>query len=318
MQDNGSASALPESSTKGLNTDSLKILNEVGTYSAEQLKKLRKTRAWKELTKALALSPLEEMKRRRREGIPLAAPPVTCQRIYLNEDGSFPSYAPKFEKGTTVLGLVFEEGIMVAADHSTTPARNVVQLNSHMLATISGGGEVLLKNLQKKCNLQEKSQGREPTLAEVSSWLTEALSAHSDPLSLGILIAVWNESEHGLYRMSSNGVLVKGDILATGSGAQSSLHVVELSERFMLDPGSVFGLRSEYAPVHCMSVTEVAALTKRAICTAGYNAPHYGNLVSGYHLGTKGCVKLYEDNVEEWQKFIKGPSIRFKIIGKGW
>ncbi|CAI9114421.1 OLC1v1015140C1 [Oldenlandia corymbosa var. corymbosa] len=60
----------------------------------------------------------------------------------------------KFTKGTTALAFVFKEGLMVAVDHSSTSSellpQNVVALNSHMLATISGGSEYLLNDLQKK------------------------------------------------------------------------------------------------------------------------------------------------------------------------
>ncbi|CAI9114414.1 OLC1v1015132C1 [Oldenlandia corymbosa var. corymbosa] len=68
--------------------------------------------------------------------------------IYLCEDDSFETYDPEFAKGTTALGFFFEEGIMVAADHcskSSKTAPNIVQLNSHMLASISGGRNFCLK-----------------------------------------------------------------------------------------------------------------------------------------------------------------------------
>ncbi|CAI9106687.1 OLC1v1005891C1 [Oldenlandia corymbosa var. corymbosa] len=180
---------------------------------------------------------------------------LTTYQIYLKKDGSFPEWEPEFEKGTTVVGLVYEEGIIVAADRSGKSLEfppNFVQLNSHMLATISGGSgsESLLKDLQKKCNIQEQMKGRKPSVAEVLHWLAEALSAYKE--EVGILIAVWSESEHGLYRMNGNGELVEGNVLATGSGSSGALYEVRCCERFVpvtraANVGRV-SLRSEYAP----------------------------------------------------------------------
>ncbi|CAI9100377.1 OLC1v1037365C5 [Oldenlandia corymbosa var. corymbosa] len=166
-----------------------------------------------------------------------------------------------------------EEGIMIAADHSGKSAPNVVQLNSDMLVTISGGSESLLKPLQEKL-LQERMKGRRSTFAEVSSWLADSLSGIPDRLSLGILIAVWNESERGLYRMSADGTLVNGDTFATGSGSNSALGAVESSYK-RSKPGTQTGSRSG-GRVGLSSdrlksgtlVSEVAYLAKRAICQA--------------------------------------------------
>ncbi|CAI9096305.1 OLC1v1032409C1 [Oldenlandia corymbosa var. corymbosa] len=79
--------------------------------------------------------------------------PLTRYVIRLNQDGSFPRHQPKFEKGTTTLAFVFEEGIILAADHSSQSSKyskNIVELNSHMLASICGGNEFLLQELQEK------------------------------------------------------------------------------------------------------------------------------------------------------------------------
>ncbi|GER57801.1 proteasome subunit beta [Striga asiatica] len=43
--------------------------------------------------------------------------------------------------------------------------------------------------------------------------------------SVGILIAVWNESERGLYKVNGDGVITKDDILATGSGSPVTILV---------------------------------------------------------------------------------------------
>ncbi|CAI9114415.1 OLC1v1015133C1 [Oldenlandia corymbosa var. corymbosa] len=68
-----------------------------------------------------------------------------------------------------------------------------------------------------------------------------------------------------------------------------------------------------------MSEAKAANLAKMAICIAAYNAPHYGDVFSVYKLGSDGCTKLLEEDMEEWYKEnMKAPRRRYKIIGKGW
>ncbi|CAI9113590.1 OLC1v1014219C1 [Oldenlandia corymbosa var. corymbosa] len=266
-------------------------------------------------------------------------------KIYLREDGSFKAFDPKFEKGTTCLGLVFEEGIMIAVDHPRTSLcpLNVVQLNSHMLATISGGNEFLLKDLQMKCNEYELVRRREPSVPEVLDWLREALFAYEKPrLSVGILIAVWNKSERGLYRMNGFGKLDTYDRLATGSGSVEAIEACRFFEP-VTQAANVCGvtLRSQYAifsythilfvyivlgaifPVDFlktnslflstrMRITEVAELAKGAICRAANVAPHYGEVVSVYCLRDGGCERILMDDMEPWQKeHIKVQMLRY-------
>ncbi|CAI9114317.1 OLC1v1015016C2 [Oldenlandia corymbosa var. corymbosa] len=237
--------------------------------------------------------------------------PLTRDTIVLREDGSFDPDDPEFEKGTTAIAFVFKDGIMVAVDHSSKSLEtepNIVQLNSHMLATISGGCEFLLKDLQEKCYVQEQKEGKKTSAAEVLNWLAETLSAYEEePLSIGILIAVWNESERCVYCMNGYGEVDKGDVLATGSGSVSSVLVVQEGRGIMpvtqaadVATGSGSGGRRRHSGSRrkpSMSVPEAAELAKKAICIAAHNAPHYGDVVTGMFsiswLLSFLCVSLY-------------------------
>ncbi|CAI9114138.1 OLC1v1014791C1 [Oldenlandia corymbosa var. corymbosa] len=155
---------------------------------------------------------------------------------------SFRSDQPKFEKGNTALGFLLEEGgIVVAADHSS--------------------------KLSKTPNIVTEFSHMLATISE-------------EPLSIGILIAVWNQSEKGL---NGDGEVIKGDVLDTGSGSGPAAAMV-YEERGV-------SLRSQ---------------KRKPRMTA-------------FHLGIDGCKKLHKDSMEEWyQEHIKVPRTRFEIIGKGW
>ncbi|CAI9107886.1 OLC1v1007366C4 [Oldenlandia corymbosa var. corymbosa] len=68
-----------------------------------------------------------------------------------------------------------------------------------------------------------------------------------------------------------------------------------------------------------MSVTEAANLAKKAPCYAADSAPMHGDVVTVYYLGSEGCKKLLEDDMEAWlQENTKGSRRRFEVIGPGW
>ncbi|CAI9113720.1 OLC1v1014373C1 [Oldenlandia corymbosa var. corymbosa] len=234
--------------------------------------------------------------------------------IHLREDGSFRPDSPTFEMGTTAMAFVFDEGIVV------------IQLSSHMLVAISAGRGF---QFSPKDLVIEYAVGKLGTMgnrsaAEVSKELGEFVS-HRYPKagssSIGILVAAWHAQGCGLYRINGNGVVVKGDILATGSG--SSYQTVLKDERrtcFSLDEACILlSNRRKHEKGCCMSVNEAAGLAKKAISFASYMAPHSGDWGTVYHVGTHGCKLLHQGNIEEWQKdVIKFKLWKYKIIGKGW
>ncbi|CAI9107320.1 OLC1v1006646C1 [Oldenlandia corymbosa var. corymbosa] len=75
----------------------------------------------------------------------------------------------------------------------------------------------------EKCSEFELMEGRKPSVAEASKLLADYLSLHpdsDDSFSLGILIAGWDdESGPALYKVNSQGKLLKDSVVATGCGS---------------------------------------------------------------------------------------------------
>ncbi|CAI9093243.1 OLC1v1028701C1 [Oldenlandia corymbosa var. corymbosa] len=225
---------------------------------------------------------------------------------------------PKFDRldsipgestGTMVLAFIFEGGVIVAAEHQRSLFKwsipNVVGLNSHVVATISGGSEFLLKDLQKKCRLHEPVTGRRTSVAEASEWLGDTLASHVERgLSVGVLIAGWEETGPILYHVDSEekvqnceeirdctGKVHKGRIMATGDGAQCCLGL---------------GVPDD------MCVDKAAFYGKQMICAASWAlvngtqseaTPEYCDVVSVYHIGSTGWKKhMSAHDIEDHQK----------------
>ncbi|CAI9112289.1 OLC1v1012711C1 [Oldenlandia corymbosa var. corymbosa] len=166
--------------------------------------------------------------------------------------------------------------------------------------------------------LKAEREGKKTLIAEVLKWLKSSLSAYKEErLSVGILVAVLNESERGLYRMNGKGKQVKDDILATGSGSGAKFILMDGLGHF---PDFDAGLGLPFYKRKCsLSVTEAADLAKKALCYAADTAPHHGDIVTVYHLGSEGCKKLLEDDIEAWTKEnIKCQRMRYEVFGKGW
>ncbi|VFQ76927.1 unnamed protein product [Cuscuta campestris] len=218
---------------------------------------------------------------------------------------------PKYEKGMTTLGFSYEMGAIIAVEHSnksSTFPPNVVNLSSHMLATISGGHEILLGNLRKKCQQHELEEGRRTKIAEALQWLREILCAYGkEDLEIGMLIAVWDEmdeTERGVYRINGKGeLLTEGEsFLATGCGTVGAVLALEYVMMPYMDK--------------VITTSEAADLAKIAICIDSYTAPESGDRVSVYLLDSNGCVELLNDDIIEWQdENIEAPRCKFEYIG---
>ncbi|CAI9112052.1 OLC1v1012423C1 [Oldenlandia corymbosa var. corymbosa] len=166
---------------------------------------------------------------------------------------------PKYKKGTTALGFVFKDRVMLAVDHSVYSSskwlwpQNVVVLNSHTLATISGGSEYLLTDLQKKCHEYELREGTRASAAQASKWLADTLSSNREEgLSVGVLIAGWDGLGFFLYHVDS-----KEGKVRNGSGSRYAFDFL------IADVKSYFS----------MTLSEAVFVAEKGLCLASYRAP---------------------------------------------
>uniref|UniRef100_A0A804UIL0 Proteasome subunit beta n=1 Tax=Zea mays TaxID=4577 RepID=A0A804UIL0_MAIZE len=182
----------------------------------------------------------------------------------------------KNKKGTTTLAFIFDKGVIVAADSrasmggyiSSQTVRKIIEINPYMLGTMAGGAadcQFWHRNLGTKCRLHELSNKRRISIAGASKLLANILYSYRGMgLSIGTMIAGWDEKGPGLYYVDSEGARLVGN-----------------SYRFS------------------MSVEEAAELARRAIYGATFRDAASGGCVSVYHVGPDGWTKLSGDDVGE-------------------
>ncbi|KAM1002147.1 hypothetical protein ACFX13_002630 [Malus domestica] len=196
-------------------------------------------------------------------------------------------------KGTTTLAFIFKDGVMVAADSrasmggyiSSQSVKKIIEINPYMLGTMAGGAadcQFWHRNLGIKCRLHELANKRRISVTGASKLLANILYSYRGMgLSVGTMIAGWDETGPGLYYVDSEGGRLKGMRFSVGSGSPYAYGVLDNGYRYD------------------MSVEEAAELARRAIYHATFRDGASGGVASVYHVGPNGWKKLSGDDVGE-------------------
>ncbi|OWM76201.1 hypothetical protein CDL15_Pgr009847 [Punica granatum] len=208
-------------------------------------------------------------------------------------------------KGTTTLAFIFKEGVMVAADsrasmgayicewlhelanpaETSQTVKKIIEINPYMLGTMAGGAadcQFWHRNLGIKCRLHELANKRRISVTGASKLLANILYSYRGMgLSVGTMIAGWDETGPALYYVDSEGGRLKGNRFSVGSGSPYAYGVLDSGYRYD------------------MSVEEAAELARRAIYHATYRDGASGGVASVYHVGPNGWKKLSGDDVGE-------------------
>ncbi|CAI9117960.1 OLC1v1019453C1 [Oldenlandia corymbosa var. corymbosa] len=180
---------------------------------------------------------------------------------------------PQVERGTTTLAFIFKDAISFP---------KLVQITSHIVATISGGSEYLLSNLKRKCD-EELKGGKTVVVEKVAKWLADDLAPQG--LSVGVLIGGWGDDGPVLYQVNHRGEVVKKKRLSsTGSGSSWARVYVGFRWHKM------------------MSETDAEDLAKDAICYAACKALYSGDFASVYRVGSSGCqMNISGFDIGKWR-----------------
>ncbi|MBA0760179.1 hypothetical protein Gotri_022941 [Gossypium trilobum] len=222
-------------------------------------------------------------------------------------------------KGTTTLAFIFKEGVMVAADSrasmggyiSSQSVKKIIEINPYMLGTMAGGAadcQFWHRNLGIKCRLHELANKRRISVTGASKLLANILYSYRGMgLSVGTMIAGWDETGPGLYYVDSEGGRLKGMRFSVGSGSPYAYGVLDngyhgLHEMIhQLKKLHVVGQQAAKLSCyrHDMSVEEAAELARRAIYHATFRDGASGGVASVYYVGPNGWKKLSGDDVGE-------------------
>jgi proteasome beta subunit len=143
-------------------------------------------------------------------------------------------------KGTTTVGLVFQDGVVLATERRATmgtmiaskQAKKVYQIADRIGMTIAGGvgdAQTLTRLMQVECNLYQIRRGRDMTVGAAASLLSNVLNQNRGyPYYVQLLVGGFDIGGPSVYSVDAMGGASKeDDIVATGSGSPFAYGVLE-------------------------------------------------------------------------------------------
>ncbi|CAJ2672063.1 unnamed protein product [Trifolium pratense] len=197
------------------------------------------------------------------------------------------SAPPSFElpNSNNFDGFLKEAIQMVKPAKASQSVKKIIEINPYMLGTMAGGAadcQFWHRNLGIKCRLHELANKRRISVTGASKLLANILYSYRGMgLSVGTMIAGWDETGPGLYYVDSEGGRLKGTRFSVGSGSPYAYGV--------LDSGYKYD----------MSIEEASELARRAIYHATFRDGASGGVASVYYVGPTGWKKLSGDDVGE-------------------
>ncbi|MFA5406060.1 MAG: archaeal proteasome endopeptidase complex subunit beta [Candidatus Nanoarchaeia archaeon] len=142
--------------------------------------------------------------------------------------------------GTTTVGVVCKDGVILAADrrasmgnlvaHNNT--EKVLPITDRIVMTIAGGvgdAQILARYLRSEMKAYEINERKKPTLKACVSLLSHILFNGKGyfPFYVQLLVAGYDEKEFGLYSLDAGGGLLPDKYVSTGSGSPVAYGVLE-------------------------------------------------------------------------------------------
>jgi len=212
----------------------------------------------------------------------IANPRTFLQNVFAHSD-----VAPiEMAHGTTTLGFVFNEGIIIAVDSRSTmgpyvasqTVKKVIEINPYLLGTMAGGAadcSFWERELGRRCKLYELRNKERISVAAASKILANIMFYYKGyGLSMGTMIAGWDKMGPNLFYVDNDGTRLKGKRFSVGSGSTYAYGVLD----------------SGYRPD--LSIQEAIELGRRAIYHATHRDAYSGGIVNVYLIQEGGWKKI--------------------------
>jgi len=151
-----------------------------------------------------------------------------------------PEQYPESMKGTTTVGLIFADGVILATEKRATMgyliaskrAKKVYQIADRIGMTIAGGvgdAQQLARIITVECNLYQIRRSRAITVGAASTLLSNYLNQNRYmPYYVQLLVGGVDEHGPSVYSVDALGGATKeSDIVSTGSGSPMAYGVLE-------------------------------------------------------------------------------------------
>jgi proteasome beta subunit len=143
-------------------------------------------------------------------------------------------------KGTTTVGLVFEDGVVLATEKRATmgyliaskKAKKVYQISDRIGMTTAGGvgdAQQMARLMTVECSLYNIRRGRPMTVAAASTLLSNILNNNRYyPFYVQLLVGGIDDAGPSVYSVDAlGGATREEEIVATGSGSPMAYGVLE-------------------------------------------------------------------------------------------
>lgn len=146
----------------------------------------------------------------------------------------------QYLKGTTTIGVVFRDGVVLATEKRATmgnlvaskKAKKVYQISDRIGMTTAGGvgdAQQLARLMSVECNLFQVRRARTMNVGAVATLLSNYLNQNRYyPFYVQLLVGGVDETGPGIYSVDAMGGATKEEeIVATGSGSPIAYGVLE-------------------------------------------------------------------------------------------
>lgn len=144
------------------------------------------------------------------------------------------------KKGTTTVGLVFKDGVVLAADKRATQryliahkdVDKILKITDRILITTAGlvgDNQMLRRFLRSQLKLFQVRREERPSIKAAATYLANLLYSRRfsfSPFHVQILLAGY-EGEAGLYSLGADGSALPDNYIATGSGSPVAYGVLQ-------------------------------------------------------------------------------------------
>jgi proteasome beta subunit len=143
-------------------------------------------------------------------------------------------------KGTTTVGLIFEDGVVLASEKRATmgyfiaskKAKKVYQIADRIGMTTAGGvgdAQQMARIMTVECSLYRIRRGRQMSVSAASTLLSNILNNNRYyPFYVQLLVGGVDESGPGMFSVDAlGGATREEEIVATGSGSPMAYGVLE-------------------------------------------------------------------------------------------
>lgn len=164
----------------------------------------------------------------------------------------------EYMKGTTTVGLVCSDGVILATDKRATMgtliAHKFVQksfmIDKHIGATVAGmvsDAQMLIRWIQAEARLYKMRKGEEMSIEGVATLMSNILhSQRYYPMIVQLIIGGVDKKGTKLYSIDPMGSMIEDTIIATGSGSPVAYGVLEdnYKDGITLEEGLKIGTRA--------------------------------------------------------------------------